>query len=201
MSHLTENELKKIPICNYLIQYKEDIKSEIFAYLDQSDSMIDHPKYFIEDETKKMIPLYENFWKVSPFSVLYGDVASDLNESEYEMSLILSERSKWNCPTLCTLTSGLESGGNLVNCFISKLLPGSKINSHRGWPLEFVRVYFCFSSDSECKIKINDKEMSFENLIGSSENDDETHSIIHRGSIEQIFLSMDLKTSYVKKYQ
>lgn len=200
MSYLTEEELLKLPISKYLDHYKEDIKLEVFNYLDQPDSMIDYPKYVIENEHKEIIPLYENFWKIIPFSILDSDSLSELSEVEKEASLVLSDRSKWNCPTLSTLISGLESEGSLVNCFVNKLLPGSIINRHRGWPLDFIRVYFCLQADSKCEILLDDKNIPLDGLLGSGFTDEETHSICHQGTSDQIFLSMDLSLSYVRKY-
>lgn len=194
--------LKNVPICKHLTQHSQDIKIEILEYLQQPDALFDYPIYMIEGEKSESIPLYENIWKAVPFSRFEGEFVSDPNSDEYDLISMISEKSKWNCPTISTLISGLEGEGNLVNCFVSKLFPGSVINPHRGWTRDFMRIHMGLVCDPECKITVGEETRTWEEgkLLAFKDGGEYPHSVKHNGVSERIILSMDLRISYLQKF-
>ena len=201
-NYFWDQYLNNVPLCKYLVQYSKDIKLEVINYLEQPDSLFDYPIYMIEDQNNTPVPLYENLWKVVPFSRFEGEFVSDPDSDEYDMIMMLAERSKWNCPTISTLISGLESEGNLVNCFVSKLVPGSIINSHRGWTSDFMRIDLGLVCDPECKITVGEETRAWEEgkLLAFKDGGEYPHSVKHNGTSERIILSLDLRISYLQKF-
>ena len=194
--------LEDVPLCKHLVQYSKDIKLEVLNYLEQPDSLHDYPIYMIEGGNNAPIPLYENFWKAVPFSKFVGEYVSDLDSEEYDTILAMAEYSKWNCPTISTLISGLESQGDLANCFLSKLIPGSIINPHRGWTADFMRIHLGLICDPECKITVGEETRTWEEgkLLAFKDGGEFPHSVKHQGTSERIILSLDLRISYLQKY-
>ena len=194
--------LKDVPICKHLVQYTEDIKVEVSHFLEEPEALHDYPTYMVEDDNKNPIPLYEHSWKVIPFSKFDGEYVSNPNSEEYHIVLSMAQHSKWKCPTISTLISGLESQGDLANCFLSKLVPGSIINPHRGWTQDFMRIHLGLICDPECKITVGEETRTWEEgkLLASKDGGEFPHSVKHQGSSERIILSLDLRISYLQKF-
>lgn len=197
-----EEYLRDVPICKHLVECAEDIKLEVSHYIQQPDSLHDYPIYMIEDDNNNPLPLYENSWKAVPFSKFVGEYVSDPNSEEYHTILAMAEYSKWNCPTISTLISGLESQGDLANCFLSRLIPGSIINPHRGWTPDFMRIHLGLICDPECKITVGEETRTWEEgkLLAFKDGGEFLHSVKHQGTSERIILSLDLRISYLQKY-
>jgi hypothetical protein len=197
-----ENHLLEVPLCGHLTQYAEDIKSEVLNYIQQPNILFDYPLYSVEDFQNNSIPLYENLWKVVPVSIFDEEFISDLGDRENSMISNIITNSKWNCPILSTLISGLESQGDLNNCFISKLSPGSVINSHKGLTSDCMRIHLGLVCDPECKITIGTESRSWEygKLLAFKYDDQNIFGVKHEGTFDRIILSLDLSISYLQKY-
>ena len=158
-----ENYLNNFPLYNKLVDNYGVIKEEILNYLQLPDALFDYPMYLVEGEDKQGIPLYENYWKAIPMTNFEGEFLADYaSPDEKQFFNFLIERTKRLCPFTNSIIEGLEKENNLKNCFISRLLPGSIINPHRGWTDDFMRIHLGLVCDSECKITVGEETKTWE---------------------------------------
>lgn len=170
------------------------------------------------------VPLYEYYWKAVPLSKFDGEFISmneDLDEyyKGYNVDLetikkslhvkhkkelldLIVNNAKRNCPTVDKVISSLENEGNLANCFISRLIPGSVINPHRGWTPDWMRVHLGVVCDPGCKITVGKETQTWEEgkILAFKDGGIYPHSVKHEGTSERIILSMDIKLSYLHKF-
>jgi hypothetical protein len=198
-----ENYLNNFPLYNKLVDNYGVIKEEILNYLQLPDALFDYPMYLVEGEDKQGIPLYENYWKAIPMTNFEGEFLADYaSPDEKQFFNFLIERTKRLCPFTNSIIEGLEKENNLKNCFISRLLPGSIINPHRGWTDDFMRIHLGLVCDSECKITVGEETKTWEEgkIIAFKDGGEYLHSVKHLGKTERIILSMDIRIDYLKTY-
>lgn len=201
-TYFWENYLLEVPLCSHLTQSSDDIKLEVLNYIQQPNILFDYPLCLVEDFENNPIALYKNLWKVVPVSTFDEDFISNLGDREHLIISNIITNSKWNCPILSSLISGLESQGDLNNCFISKLSPGSVINSHKGLTSDCMRIHLGLVSDPGCKITIGNESRSWENgkLLAFKYDDQNMFGVNHEGTSDRIILSLDLSISYLQKF-
>jgi len=96
----------------------------------------------------------------------------------------------------------LEEQGILRNVFVSRLIPGSVINPHRGWTPEFLRIHLCLVEDPHCHITVGDETVTWTQgeLLAFKDGGPYLHDVRHHGQIERIVISFDLKLTYVAQF-
>jgi hypothetical protein len=201
-TYFWENYLLEVPLYSHLIQSFDDIKLEVLNYIQQPNILFDYPLCLVEDFENNPIQLYKNLWKVVPVSTFDEDFILNLGDREHSIISNIITNSKWNCPILSSLISGLESQGDLNNCFISKLSPGSVINSHKGLTSDCMRIHLGLVCDPECKITIGNESRSWENgkLLAFKYDYQNIFGVNHEGTSDRIILSLDLRISYLQKF-
>lgn len=195
--------IKDIDLCRSLVDNHKVIQEEILQYLKLPDALFDYPMYLIEGENNQAIPLYKNYWKAIPMTNFEGEFLSDRSSpDEKNFFKFLIERTKKLCPFTNSLVENLEKEGNLANCFISRLLPGSVINPHRGWTDEFMRIHLGLECDPECKITVGEETRTWEcgKLLAFKDGGKYLHAVSHNGTQERIILSMDIRISYLQEF-
>jgi len=198
-----EDHLHQVPLYKNLIDNSEIIRQEILEYLKLPNSLVDYPMYLVEGENNEGIPLYQNYWKAIPMTNFEGEYLADYSTPiEKSFFNILIQRTKKLCPITNSLIEELEQQGNLANCFISRLLPGSIINPHRGWTSEFMRIHLGLICDSECKITVGEETRTWEpgKLLAFKDGGQYLHSVVHNGTEERVILSMDVRIAYLTQF-
>lgn len=198
-----QNYIEEVPLCKDLVKNYQIICQEILEYLKLPDALFDYPMYLVEGENNQGIPLYENYWKAIPMTNFEGEFLADYaSPDEKQFFNFLIQRTKKLCPFTNSLIEDLEKEGHLANCFISRLLPGSVINPHRGWTDEFMRIHLGLVCDPECKITVGEETQTWEEgkLIAFRDGGKYLHSVEHLGSTERIILSVDIRINYLKQY-
>jgi len=198
-----EDHLHQVPLYKNLIDNSEIIRQEILEYLKLPNSLVDYPMYLVEGENNEGIPLYQNYWKAIPMTNFEGEYLADYSTPiEKSFFNILIQRTKKLCPITNSLIEELEQQGNLANCFISRLLPGSIINPHRGWTSEFMRIHLGLICDSECKITVGEETRTWEpgRLLAFKDGGQYLHSVVHNGTEERVILSMDVRIAYLTQF-
>lgn len=198
MTYFWQDQLKDISICKSLVENYPQIKEEVLNFVSNPNNLYDYPKYNIINTS-----LYENYWKAVPLSAFDGEFIS-MNSTPQEKQILNSivSNSKRNCPTIEKIISQLEKEGNLSNCFVSKLIPGSIINPHRGWTTDYMRIHLGLVCDPECKITIGSETQTWEEgkILAFMDGGSQPHSVKHQGTQERIILSIDVKISYLQQF-
>jgi hypothetical protein len=197
-----EDELTEVPIYQNLIKNYEKIREEVLKFIDRPNGMFDYPKYDVyRDDGFTKIPLYENLWKAVPFSKFIGEFIYTEGDDliAHYVNKIVSF-SKENCPSVHESIKELEDQDYLANCFVSKLLPGSVINPHRGRTPDFMRVHLGLDCDPGCVITVGDQQRVWEDgkIIAFKDGGPYPHSVKHEGTKQRIILSCDISLEYLK---
>jgi len=193
-----QDKIAELPICVDLINNFKSIKDEVETFLKNSDILQEYPKYEVAGKN-----LYENYWKALPLSEFKGEYISDnFDEEQMRFLIELIKTSKQNLPTIQNVITDLECSGHLANVFISRLVPGSIINPHRGWTNDWMRIHLGIVCDSECKITVGEETKAWEEgkILAFKDGGTHLHSVKHEGSSERIILSMDVSIKYIESF-
>jgi aspartyl/asparaginyl beta-hydroxylase (cupin superfamily) len=90
----------------------------------------------------------------------------------------------------------------LRNVFVSRLIPNSTINPHRGWTPDYLRMHLCLVADPGCKMTVGDVTRTWEvgELMAFKDGGPYLHHVKHRGQHERIILSYDIDLNYVAQF-
>jgi hypothetical protein len=186
-------ELEKIPFCVALRSQFASIQQEIDAFIQTSQPFMAYPKY---------ANLYVNTWDAFPLSKFQGEFVelSKQNLSFHLERIVAYARAR--LPTLSALIAPLEEEGHLRNVFVSRLLPGSVINPHRGWTPDFLRIHIGLHCDPFCRITVGHETQTWHEgqLLAFKDGGPHLHSVRHEGTQERIVLAIDLRLAYVSQF-
>lgn len=185
--------LHQVPLCCALRQNFSEIQREIRSFIDAAHPFMAYPKY---------ANLYTNTWDAFPLSKFQNEFA-ELSEKNLYFNLdriVAFTRSR--LPTLSGLISHLEQEGHLSNVFVSRLLPSSVINPHRGWTPDFLRVHLALYADPYCRITIGEETQTWVEgeLLAFKDGGPYLHQVRHDGTQERIILSLDLSLNYLEQF-
>ena len=190
--------LNDVPIYKNLLENYSKIKEEVLNFLKTPNSLFDYPKYEVFGKD-----LYENYWKAVPLSNFDGEYISSTSTPQQKnlINYVISN-AKRNCPTIESIIGDLEKENNLVNTFISRLVPGSIINPHHGWTDDYLRIHLGLVCDPGCKITVGKETKTWEEgkILAFKDGGPFLHSVKHEGTNERIILSVDVKLSYLEEY-
>jgi hypothetical protein len=197
-----EEYLTEVPLYQGLVQNYQKIQEEVLPFISRPNGMFDYPKYDVyRDDGYTKIPLYENLWKAVPFSKFIGEFIYTEGDDliAHYVNKIVSF-AKENCPTIHETIKELEDQDYLANCFVSKLLPGSVINPHRGRTSDFMRIHLGLDCDPGCVITVGNEKRVWENgkIIAFKDGGPYPHSVKHEGTKQRIILSCDVSLEYLK---
>jgi hypothetical protein len=181
-----------------LIENYPQIKEEVVRFVSDPDALYNYPKYNVGDT-----PLYENYWKAVPFCEFEGEfISMYASQDEKQFLKFIVKNAKQNCPTVASVINELVEEGNLSNCFVSRLVPGSIINPHRGWTPDYMRIHLGLICDSGCRITVGTETKTWEEgkLLAFKDGGPHPHSVKHTGTNERIILSVDVKLSYLQQF-
>jgi aspartyl/asparaginyl beta-hydroxylase (cupin superfamily) len=186
-------QLPQIPFCVELCRNFPAIQQEITAFIENSHPFMDYPKY---------ANLYINTWEAFPLSKFQGEFV-ELSKQNLNFNLErIVAYARNRVPTLSELMAPLEEEGHLRNVFVSRLLPGSIINPHRGWTPDFLRVHIGLRCDPYCRITVGSETQTWSEgqLLAFKDGGPYLHSVRHDGTRERIVLAIDLTLSYVNRF-
>lgn len=188
-----DSELHRLPWALDVLAKAADIREEILRFIPQFRPFMPYPKY---------ANLYNNTWDAFPLSIFQGEhIELSKDQLAIDMApLVVLFRSK--LPVTSSTIAPLESQGHLRNVFVSRLIPGSVINPHRGWTPDFLRVHLCLVEDPGCQITVGSETRTWVTgqLLAFKDGGALLHSVVHRGRQERIILSYDLSLDYLKAF-
>ena len=223
-----QNQLQAVPVCQSLVANYKQIRSEVVDFISIPYSLHDYPRHNVS--TTPAISkeyLYENSWKVCP--VTRSSVAFDAGHSYTttppdEVAVAVKrkklENPEWQepselfmeeiiknvkarCPTLQGCIAELEGQGVLMNGFISKIMPGTRINPHRGMTQDsLMRIHLGLVCDPLAKLTVGNESHAWTEggLLAFKDSGDYMHSVEHLGVSERIILSVDISLDYLAQY-
>jgi aspartyl/asparaginyl beta-hydroxylase (cupin superfamily) len=187
------DHLHQVPLCAELRQNFLTIQSEIRSFIDAAHPFMAYPKY---------ANLYTNTWDAFPLSKFQNEFA-ELSQKNLNFNLdriVAFTRNRLR--TLSGLITTLEQEGHLSNVFVSRLLPGSVINPHRGWTPDFLRIHLALYADPYCRITVGNETQTWVEgeLLAFKDGGPYLHQVRHDGTSERIILSLDLTLIYLEQF-
>ena len=185
--------LHRIPFCNELLEKFSPIQAELDAFIASSHPFMDYPKY---------ANLYVNTWEAFPLSKFQGEFV-ELTKKNLQFNLErIVAYARSHLPVLSGLIEPLETQGHLRNVFVSRLLPGTVINPHRGWTADFLRIHLGLHCDPQCQITVGTETQKWSDgqLLAFKDGGPYMHSVHHTGTRERIVIAIDLALSYVNQF-
>jgi hypothetical protein len=188
-----DHMLHQVPWAQDVLSKAADIREEIVRFIPQYRPFMPYPKY---------ANLYQNTWDAFPLSVFQGEHI-ELSKEKLAVSmapLITMFRNK--LPLTSSTIAPLESEGHLRNVFVSRLIPGSIINPHRGWTPDYLRIHLCLVEDPDCHITVGPVTRTWQTdqFLAFKDGGPHLHSVVHKGQHERIILSYDLNLNYLKQF-
>lgn len=188
-----DDQLHRIPWCVSMLEQAEPIRAEVLAMIQNFRPFMPYPKY---------ANLYNNTWDAFPLSIFQGEHL-ELSKEKLSVSMapmISMFRSK--LPVTSSTIEALEAQGHLRNVFVSRLIPGSVINPHRGWTPDYLRIHLCLTEDPGCRITVGPITRTWQRgqLLAFKDGGPYLHSVLHRGQQERIILSYDISLRYAANF-
>lgn len=186
-------QLHCIPWCLTLLDNAELIRAEVLDLVKKFRPFMPYPKY---------ANLYHNTWDAFPLSVFQGEHIELSKENLAVKMGPLIEMFRAKMPVTSSTIGDLEAQGHLRNVFVSRLMPGSVINPHRGWTPDHLRIHLCLTEDPKCHITVGTATRTWERgkLLAFKDGGPYLHSVQHHGENERIILSYDLNLRYVAQF-
>jgi Aspartyl/Asparaginyl beta-hydroxylase len=185
--------LHQVPWALDVLAKAAGIREEVLNFIPQFRPFMPYPKY---------ANLYNNTWDAFPLSIFQGEhIELSKDKLAFNMTpLIAMFRSK--LPATSSTIEQLESEGHLRNVFVSRLIPGSVINPHRGWTPDFLRIHLCLVEDPGCRITVGEVTRTWQTgrLLAFKDGGALLHSVVHQGTQERIILSYDLSLKYLSQF-
>lgn len=185
--------LNRLPWALDVLAKAADIREEVLHFIPQFRPFMPYPKY---------ANLYNNTWDAFPLSIFQGEHI-ELSKEKLALNmapLIAMFRSK--LPVCSSTIAPLEREGHLRNVFVSRLIPGSVINPHRGWTPDYLRVHLCLVEDPGCRITVGPETRTWKTgqLLAFKDGGPHLHSVVHEGEHERIVMSYDLSLRYLGQF-
>jgi aspartyl/asparaginyl beta-hydroxylase (cupin superfamily) len=184
-----DDRLHRIPWCRTLLEQAEPIRAEVLALIKGFRPFMPYPKY---------ANLYNNTWDAFPLSIFQGEHL-ELSKEKLSVSMApMISMFRTKLPITSSTIEALEAQGHLRNVFVSRLIPGSVINPHRGWTSDYLRIHLCLSEDPGCRITVGPVTRTWQRgqLLAFKDGGPHLHSVRHQGQQERIILSYDLSLRY-----
>jgi aspartyl/asparaginyl beta-hydroxylase (cupin superfamily) len=199
-----EDKLSEVPVCQNLINNWEKIRQEVLNFVEMPNTLFDYPKYDVyADDGITSYSLYKNLWKAVPVSEFKGEfITTQGNDQTSFYVRQVVAYAKRSCPSIHESIKDLEADGKLVNGFISKLVPGSKINPHRGRTPDFMRIHLGLVCDPDCKLTVGSETRVWKEgeIIAFKDGGPYPHSVEHFGRSQRIILSVDVDLNYLAEF-
>lgn len=188
-----EQELHRFPWAMNVRAQGAAIREEVLAFIKRYRPFMPYPKYG---------DLYVNTWDAFPLSIFQGEHI-ELSKDKLEMSVSpLVSMFRKKLPVTSSTIAEAEQAGWLRNVFVSRLIPNSTINPHRGWTPDYLRMHLCLVADPDCLITVGDVTQTWREgeLLAFKDGGPYLHSVKHRGTQERIILSYDLHLDHVAEF-
>lgn len=188
-----DDALNRVPWALDVLNKAGPIRDEILRFIPQFRPFMPYPKY---------ANLYNNTWDAFPLSIFQGEHI-ELSKEKLALNmapLIVTFRKQ--LPVTSSTIAPLEAQGHLRNVFVSRLIPGSIINPHRGWTADYLRVHLCLVQDFGCRITVGTQTRTWINgeLLAFKDGGPYLHSVVHEGSEERLILSYDISLRYLEQF-
>ena len=147
--------------------------------------------------------LFTKIWLAIPFSSSVNEFVSEASGSSHELSIkLVAAFVRESCPTLVKAINHLEYSSYLANGFISKLVPGTVINPHRGRSNDFMRIHLGIDCDPNCRITVGTESQSWKDgsLLAFKDGGPYLHSVRHSGIKDRVIISCDVSLHYLSNF-
>ena len=188
-----DDQLHRIPWCVDVKQKASLIRDELIQFIGLYRPFMPYPKYG---------NLYTNTWDAFPLSSFQGEYV-ELSKRSLEVPMQpLVDMFRKKLPITSSTITELEAQKHLRNVFVSRLVPGSIINPHRGWTPDYMRIHLCIVEDPQCCITVGSETRTWKTgeLLAFKDGGPYPHSVRHEGVAERIILSYDLHLAYVSQF-
>jgi hypothetical protein len=188
-----DQELQQVPWALDVLAKAADIREEVLRFIAKYRPFMPYPKYG---------NLYNNTWDAFPLSVFQGEHI-ELSKDKLALNMApLIETFRRQLPVSSSTIAPLEAQGHLRNVFVSRLIPGSVINPHRGWTADYLRVHLCLVEDAGCRITVGPQTRTWVTgqFLAFKDGGQHLHSVVHEGTHERIILSYDLSLRYLAQF-
>jgi hypothetical protein len=185
--------LQELPWAIDVLAKAGDIREEVLRFIAKYRPFMPYPKYG---------NLYNNTWDAFPLSVFQGEHI-ELSKDKLALNMEpLIATFRRQLPVSSSTIAPLEAQGHLRNVFVSRLIPGSVINPHRGWTADYLRVHLCLVEDPGCRITVGPQTRTWVTgqLLAFKDGGHHLHSVVHEGTQERIILSYDLSLRYLAPF-
>ena len=175
----------------------DTVKKEILDHMGNPNILRNYPLYNVNGK-----PIYEKFWKACPCTGFDNAHIKGIGNN-LEYINYVQNKFQTNCPITFSLIKPYEEKGYVANVFASKLLPGSIINPHDGFARKYLRVHLGLITDPDCKITVGPEQresMAWEEGKFIAFNENDIHSVHHKGSKERIILSFDILYDFLSVF-
>ncbi len=193
--------LYKIPLVDNLRAHYTQIRDEILDFIEQKNPLKFYPQYPVrnEDTNNKWVPIYNQHWTVMPYSKFEDEM--EAQERLYPHFAEYAQFVQENIPLTYSLVREGNESGWLRNGFVSRLIPGTIINPHKGMVDKYLRVHLCLKTDLGCAITVGKESQKWYDgqFLAFKDGGPYNHSVQHNGQHERIIMSMDLKYEYLQK--
>lgn len=185
--------LHRIPWCVELQRQGAAIREEVLALIAGYRPFMPYPKYG---------ELYDNTWDAFPLSTFQGEYIELSRESLSMPIKPMVDMFRRKLPVTDACIKPLEQAGHLRNVFVSRLIPGSVINPHRGWTPDFLRIHLCITADPGCRMTVGQETRTWVQgeLLAFKDGGPYEHSVRHEGTQERIVMSFDMHLDYVARF-
>ena len=188
-----DDKLHRIPWCRELQEKAETIRAEVLVLVENFRPFMPYPKY---------ANLYNNTWDAFPLSIFQGEHI-ELSKEKLSVDMApLVRLLRAQVPVTSGTIATMEKQGHLRNVFVSRLVPGSVINPHRGWTPDYLRIHLCLVEDPGCRITVGSITRTWERgrLLAFKDGGPYLHNVLHEGQHERIILSYDLSLRYAAAF-
>lgn len=197
-------EVLNVPAIQEILAEWPAIKSELFDLMDNWHPYMYYPSYTLpslEDDGEHK-SMWEKEWKLFSITDFLWDGIensphSTLKDDTFNRKVKLVRR---KCKTMAKVLKPYEDAGVVANGFVSRLIPGSRINPHQGWLHKVMRIHFCLKEDTQCLFFVNGEERTWREGEVFGFLDWERHWVEHNGTTDRIIMSLDFKFEYLKNY-
>lgn len=209
-----DDKLKDEPICSAFVEKFDKIYLELSTFVNTfAHWECPYPRFKVEDpKTNKKVPLYNNNWNLIPISLIdeENSIGSEFirfkEEQQRQLGVnleqLIKKYRKRVLPTTHSIIWEPERDKILANAFISKILPGTIINPHKGYCEDYMRVHLGLITDEGASITVGEETRTWQDgeLLAFKDGGPYYHSVKHEGKNERYILSFDLKIEYLKQY-
>jgi hypothetical protein len=211
-----------VPVVQQLTESWYAIRDELRTYTaGPLLTYVDYPKYKIDHSGTW---LYDSGWQVIPTTVmdraellaqqadsharqvaathLMGQDVGDDPDALLGLHQAFVAQTRSHMPVLDAILQAPEAAGLCANGFVSRIQPGTRLQPHRGWSPNWLRVHVGLETDPLATITVGGETRTWTEggALAFRDGGPHAHSVVHAGTAPRVVLSVDLRLSMLTPY-